>query len=366
MSAPDQRYLLPLVGVTELLPPARPVATRPPRRPGSVRRSSHVDMSWPEGIPGDPGAVLVLEAAARDVVTSTEGIGRIVGEADLRTTLAPDRLVTGVQADPDPGGLETLVGLRAASGWRAAARQLVPDGLLSPLGLLFDEVPIAVLLSFYAGLRAGRVGGAINAGSMSAHMRDLCAGWATGATPMRSLDVGDGVPLPVLVPVPGDPGDDHRGHEGGELANRGQDEKAPEAVKGAEQAEEVGGLQAGGAEAEGDGGDHHRKPAELQREEELADELAAIGVWRAHRGDHGLRGEDHHVPHLLEEALGGKESPIYGGPDHLLLPTRASVCLRSITSRQGYAIGIRSATDNRRGSAPPPAEGRKYEKCGWN
>jgi len=78
---------------------------------------------------------------------------------------------------------------------------------------LFDEVPIAVLLSFYAGLRAGRVGGAINAGSMSAHMRDLCAGWATGATPMRSLDVGDGVPLPVLVPVPGDPGDDPLGAE---------------------------------------------------------------------------------------------------------------------------------------------------------
>ena len=142
------------------------------------------------------------------MVTSLHGVGRVAGSAELRTTLAPDRLVTAVEATPDPGGLATLVGLRAASGWRAAARTIVPEGLLSPLGLLLDEVPIAVLLSFYAGLRAGMVGDAVMARSFSGHMRDLCAGWATGATPMRSLDAGGGVPMPVLVGVPGDIGED--------------------------------------------------------------------------------------------------------------------------------------------------------------
>lgn len=170
-------------------------------------------MSWPDGTPGDPAAALVLAAAACDVVTSADGVGEVVRQATLRTTLAPGRLVTGVEATPDPGGLERLIGLRAASGWRAAARTIVPEGLLSPLGLLLDEVPIAVLLSFYAGLRAGMVGDPVMAQSFSGHMRDLCAGWATGATPMRSLDAGGGVPMPLLVRVPGEIRDDPLGTE---------------------------------------------------------------------------------------------------------------------------------------------------------
>lgn len=202
------RSLLPLLVDSDRVAPARPVVTPPARRPGSVRRSSRVDMSWPEGVPGDPSAPLVLEASARDVVTSLDGTGRVVGQADLHTSLEPGRRVTGVTASPDPGGLEQLVGLRAASGWRAAARQLVPDGLLSPLGLLLDEVPIAVLLSFYGALRAGTLGDSVHGGAYATHMRDLCAGWATDATPMRSLDSGAGLPMPLLVPVPRDTGDD--------------------------------------------------------------------------------------------------------------------------------------------------------------
>ena len=50
----------------------------------------------------------------------------------------------------------------------------------------------------------------------------------------------------------GDAGDDHGGHDGGELADRGEDEEAAEPVEGAEQREEVGRLQARGAEAEGE------------------------------------------------------------------------------------------------------------------
>lgn len=202
--------LLPLVGGTA---PSRPVAATPPRAPGSVRRSSHVDMSWPEGTAGDPMAVLVLEAAADDVVTSADGRGRVAARAALRTTLAPGRLVTAITAQPDPGGLEALIGLRAVSGWRAAARRLVPDGLLSPMGLLLDEVPIAVLLSFYAGLRAGILGEEVNAGAYAGHMRDVCAGWATGATPMRSFDAGGGLPMPVLVAAPAEAEEDPLGTE---------------------------------------------------------------------------------------------------------------------------------------------------------
>ena len=189
----------------DLLAPSRPVAAVPARRPRSARRSSHVDMSWPDGAPGDPTVQVVLTAAAADIVTAADGTGRVVDQASLRTTVAPDREVRAIVADPDPGGLDALVGLRAVSGWRAATRQLVPAGLLSPLGLLLDEVPIAVLLSFYAGLRAGTIGPTSGA---ARYMRDMCAGWATGATPMRSLDAGEGVPLPELAAAPSDTGTD--------------------------------------------------------------------------------------------------------------------------------------------------------------
>lgn len=194
-----------------LSPPANPVTAVPPRVPGSVRRSAHVDMSWPDGVPGDPAATVVLDAGARDVVTSAEGAGRVVADARLTTTVAPGRTVTAVSAEPHVD-LTGLVGLAAARGWRAAARQLVPEGVASPLGLLLDEVPIAVLLSFYAGLRGGAYGGPMNPRSAD-YMRDMCAGWATGATPMRSIDAGGAVPLPALVPVPPDDLTDPFAHE---------------------------------------------------------------------------------------------------------------------------------------------------------
>ena len=124
---------------------------------------------------------------------------------------------------------------------------------------------------------------------------------------------------------PRHPGDHDRGHEGGELADRGQDEEAPEPVEGPEQGGEVGRLKPRGAEAEGDGRDQHRKPAELEGEDELGDELAAVGVGGPDGGGDRLAGEDHHVPHLLEQRLGGQERPIGNGSDHLLLRPHAAV-----------------------------------------
>jgi hypothetical protein len=204
--------LLPLVGTTELVAPARPVQVQPARRPGSVRRTSHVDMTWPDGPAGDPEGLLVLDAGARDVVTGPDGAGSVAGEVRLVTTVLPGRRVTDIVAEPASVDLSELIGRTAARGWRSATRRLVPEGLQSPLGLLLDEVPIAVLLSFYAALRSGSLTGALSPAA-SGYMRDLCAGWATDATPMRSIDAGGGVPLPKLVPVPVDDGADPLAHE---------------------------------------------------------------------------------------------------------------------------------------------------------
>ena len=82
----------------------------------------------------------------------------------------------------------------------------------------------------------------------------------------------------------GDAGDDDGGDQRRDLADRGEDEEAAEAVERADQGEEVRRLQAGSAEAERDGGDEQREPGKPQGEEELPDQLLAVGVGRRDRG----------------------------------------------------------------------------------
>jgi hypothetical protein len=116
----------------------------------------------------------------------------------------------------------------------------------------------------------------------------------------------------------GDAGDDDGGDEGADFSDRGEDEEAAKPVEGPEQGQRVGGLEAGGAEADRHGRDQQREPAELQGKEELADELLAVGVRRADRRGDRPRGEDDQVPHLLENPACGPENPVQRC-DHLLL-----------------------------------------------
>src|SRR4051812_31486624 len=113
-----------------------------------------------------------------------------------------------------------------------------------------------------------------------------------------------------------DAGKDDRRGDRPELPHRAEHEEAAQPVDRAEDHEEVAGLEAGRAVAEADRGDQERQPAELEHEQELLDELGAVGVRRPHRGDQRLPGEDHHVPDLLEQVLGGKEDAIGGCSDH--------------------------------------------------
>ena len=117
----------------------------------------------------------------------------------------------------------------------------------------------------------------------------------------------------------GDPGDADAGHEGADFSDRGEHEEAAEPVERAEEREEVGRLQAGGAEVDRQGRDQQREPAQLQGEEELADELLAIGVGRADRRGDRAAGQENKLPDLFEHRLGGQECPVHRGSDHLLL-----------------------------------------------
>jgi hypothetical protein len=177
----------------------RPQPRTPARTPGSIRRASHIGVHWPSETVDIARSELIVHGAVRDLVTDTTGRGHVAGEAGLDCSVAPDRSITAITATPDDPALHSLVGRIARGGWRAAARELVgTDALLSTV---LDDVPIAVMLSSYGALRQGALDAA-TVRPLMVHMRDLCAGWADDATPMRTIDAGQALPLPGVVPVP--------------------------------------------------------------------------------------------------------------------------------------------------------------------
>ena len=90
-----------------------------PRRPGSIRRTSHIDMHM-------HGHELVLDGAARDLVTSTSGT-RVVDIATVRAHLDD----TGRLATLDIGGAvgptDALIGRLVGVGFRDAVHAAFPE-----------------------------------------------------------------------------------------------------------------------------------------------------------------------------------------------------------------------------------------------
>lgn len=168
-----------------------------PRRPGSIRRTSHVDM-----IPAPAG--LVLDGAARDLVTSTAGATE-VGRASVRAEVAATGRLATLTIDPVTGPVDALVGLAVGKGFRDAVHRALADDVAtsSPLALLLDDLPVATLISGYALLYRGVVP------TTTAHgvRADVCSGWRTGGTMMTSIHAGLGIPVsfgPVAPPIEAD------------------------------------------------------------------------------------------------------------------------------------------------------------------
>ncbi len=179
---------------------AGPVSGTPPRWPGSVRRTSSVDMLWPAGV----GGLLRLEGRARDLRTTTEGSAAVVGTAS--TVVEVDKgTVTSIQTDPSAESAP-LVGHAARSFRRALdehAPWLTTDGSL--LGLLLDEVPVTSLISMSAPRRAGVVDLDTSLRSPSRPKVDVCAGWISGGVMIRRIAngerplLGEGPAVPSLL-----------------------------------------------------------------------------------------------------------------------------------------------------------------------
>jgi hypothetical protein len=183
--------------------PHDPVTTTPPRAPGSVRRTSSLDSSRPEGA----GGPLLIDGRARDLVTGPNGSVASATHLALRLTVEDtSREIVAVEVEGSTiEDLQVLVGTKIVGGFRRALGELLPGERRgrSLAHLLLDDLPGAALVSGYSLLRAGQAG---RSPAGSAHhfdgMADLCAGWAADGSMLQVTRATGIVPTPSGPPAP--------------------------------------------------------------------------------------------------------------------------------------------------------------------
>ena len=133
-----------------LPPPPRKTANPAPVRPAnSVRRTSSIDVSWPDGDQGDR----LFIGRVRDYRTpAAGGPGKVLEEAEFRARLAQDKTITAITATPPHPGIENLVGVRGGNHLRLFIKETMPE-LISqgaPIYLALDDISGTALVSAFA------------------------------------------------------------------------------------------------------------------------------------------------------------------------------------------------------------------------
>jgi Protein of unknown function (DUF2889) len=168
----------------------------PVRLPGSARRTTSIDMVWPDGLE----APLHLVGRARDLLTTEGGEAVVLAEAAMHTTIGEGRKVASIEAVPERPGIEGLVGAQAGSYLRSAIDEVLPGEreAATPLYLLLDDIAGTSLIAGFVwtrqpehlemmrrqnprtsefGVRKGRV---------------ICSGLRPGGTAQLSITTGEG------------------------------------------------------------------------------------------------------------------------------------------------------------------------------
>jgi hypothetical protein len=122
-----------------------PAAAPPPRQPGSVRRTSSILMTWPDGI----FEGLQLAGRCRDLRTPLEGTPEVLRQDDMLARASLDRTIQSVRSWPEEPRLEALRGAKAGGALRGALAEVVPDlrETGAPLYLLLDDLAGASLIA---------------------------------------------------------------------------------------------------------------------------------------------------------------------------------------------------------------------------
>jgi len=129
-------------------PPTNPATTTIERRPGSVRRTAHINMVWPQGRQG----ALELRGRARDLLTGVDGDAQVFGDAWMVIDIGDNRTLTGVHLEPPHSKAHELIGAKGGGGYRRKVDDVLPgereEG--TPLYYLLDDVAGASLIAGFA------------------------------------------------------------------------------------------------------------------------------------------------------------------------------------------------------------------------
>jgi len=113
-SEPGQRNELSVTPVNVLPePPNDSMVGTPPRRRNSIRRTSHINMTWPNGY----GTPLQLRGRARDLLTGPTGTPEVLEEVELSVEIGDQRTVQAISATPRREGCQALVGARGGESF---------------------------------------------------------------------------------------------------------------------------------------------------------------------------------------------------------------------------------------------------------
>ncbi|WP_156840612.1 DUF2889 domain-containing protein [Novosphingobium aquimarinum] len=131
-------------------PPPRSTANPAPERPAaSIRRTSSIDVSWPDGQRADR----LMVGRARDVATGAAGDPpRVLGESEFRLRMAEDKTITAIDASPAADRISSLVGERGGGHLRMTLAECMPELLANadPLYLVLDDISGTALVSAFA------------------------------------------------------------------------------------------------------------------------------------------------------------------------------------------------------------------------
>lgn len=162
----------------------------PARAPGSVRRTTSLDIARPDGLLGR----IVADVRGQDVVTGAGGAGRVVDRLAVAVEVEPRAgTVTAVHhtaGGPNLAGLAGLVGERTRGGFGRRLAELLA-GEAERRTLLysaFDDLSGALLVSGYPVLHAGLIPASLEQAEQRARLQaDVCIGWASGGPLLDGL-----------------------------------------------------------------------------------------------------------------------------------------------------------------------------------
>jgi hypothetical protein len=129
--------------------PRQTAGIAPLRAPGSVRRTSTIDVSWPDGAWGDR----LFDARARDVFTPQDGCApQLRAEDSFVAVLDGERTIRSIHITPPRPAETRLVGLRGGGHLRRALDEIMPEERSNgtPLYLILDDISGASLVSSWA------------------------------------------------------------------------------------------------------------------------------------------------------------------------------------------------------------------------